>query len=239
MAQLKKFRDTRSSSSSSGEARDSHSPGMPRLFWFLLALFTVEAALVWHGRVPGFDRRFTDDLVQRPGAPLFRLGESIGLLGSGGAVVAVSLVIGLIVWRRFRDPILAAVTPVAAGSAGFLEIVCKQIVGRLRPFTAVFTGESGFGFPSGHTTGFTAMVVAATGAFLLLGVGVHRRRTVWSAAAAVSVLVGLGRILVGAHYVLDVTAGLALGGVCSLTVLRVATGELVQRITRAVRRRIV
>ena len=59
-----------------------------------------------------------------------------------------------------------------------------------------------FGFPSGH-----ASAVATFGVYALLA---YRRRASW--ALALIVLGGLSRIYLGAHWVMDVLGGWALGG---------------------------
>ncbi len=59
-----------------------------------------------------------------------------------------------------------------------------------------------FGFPSGH-----ASAVATFGVYALLA---YRRRASWSLALVL--LGGLSRIYLGAHWVLDVLGGWALGG---------------------------
>ena len=189
----------------------------------LIALAVV-SVFVWHGRVIAPDATLTADIVQRPGSVLFRVGEVLSLPGSGAAVLVVSLVIAAVVWHRSRDLVLAAVVPLAGAVGGVGELVAKQVVERLRPPTAVFTGESGYGFPSGHTTGFVAMVVAAV---VVLGATRARRLGLgqsgaWVRAAVAAFLaigVGLGRVFVGAHYVGDIVGGVLLGTVCASSVL--------------------
>ena len=173
-------------------------------------------ALAWHGRVSGLDRTLTGDLVQRPGSMAFDTGKLVSFLGSGGAVMIVALLIAAIVWRRSNDIVLAGVVPLAAGIGGAAELVAKHLVERLRPATAAFTGEAGFGFPSGHTTGFVALAVAALA--MLSARSVVRRRANRVAVATVAVLsvaVGAARVVVGAHYAFDIAAGMLLGVLCA------------------------
>ena len=173
-------------------------------------------ALAWHGRVSGLDRTLTGDLVQRPGSMAFDTGKLVSFLGSGGAVMIVALLIATIVWRRSGDIVLAGVVPLAAAIGGVTELVAKHLVERLRPATAVFTGEAGFGFPSGHTTGFVAMAVAALA--VLSARSVLRRRAHHVAVVTVvvfAVAVGVARVAVGAHYVFDIAAGMLLGVLCA------------------------
>ena len=128
----------------------------------------------------------------------------------------VALLIATIVWRRSGDIVLAGAVPLAAAIGGVTELVGKHLVERLRPATEVFTGEAGFGFPSGHTTGFVAMAVAALAVLSARSVvrrGAHRVAVVTVVVFAVAV--GVARVAVGAHYVFDIAAGMLLGVLCA------------------------
>ena len=189
----------------------------------LAAVFIGAAALAWHGHVTSFDRTLTADVVRRPGGPLFRLGDGFSTVGSGAVVAVVGLGFALVVWLRSRSLRFAMITPVASAVAATAELVGKHVVGRVRPPTAFYTGVAGFGFPSGHAAGFAAMAVAMAAVIGLVGSLATVRRVVWFAAIAASAAVGLARIVVGAHYFVDVVGGLALGGFCALVTLVVAS----------------
>jgi membrane-associated phospholipid phosphatase len=88
------------------------------------------------------------------------------------------------------------------------------------PFVAGEIDSSGFSFPSGHATGSTA-VYGALG--VLLAVGRRRRR--YLLAGTVIVLVSFSRVVLQVHYLRDILAGMALGGVLLLVGLRVARGD--------------
>jgi membrane-associated phospholipid phosphatase len=170
--------------------------------------FVALATIDWHRMTPlSLDARLTNDLVGRPASGWFRIGDDISLIGSGGVVVILAVIAAALLWRVRRDVIGAVIVIGAAGAGGVGEVVAKALIARPRPATMTFTGESGFGFPSGHTTGFTALAVG-----LALVLSAHKVKAWhWAAAAGLSVAVAIGRVAVGAHYVFDVLAGLAFG----------------------------
>ncbi|MBI5513424.1 MAG: phosphatase PAP2 family protein [Deltaproteobacteria bacterium] len=87
--------------------------------------------------------------------------------------------------------------------------VAKHLVRRVRPWVALadrdvhvfWTHEAGFSFPSGHTTAAWALATAVT---------VHWPRLGF-VALPLATLVGVSRVVVGAHYPGDVAAGMVLG----------------------------
>lgn len=201
---------------------------------FCAAVFLVAALLARHGRVPGFDRSLTARLVRTKGSALFRFGDLVSTVSSGPVAGGLAVAFGAVVWWRTRDLLLAAITPVAGLLGAVTELVAKSAVSRLRPPTAVLTGESGNGFPSGHTTGFTALVVAALITLGLLGVRARTRRVAEIVAIVAAVTVALSRVMVGAHYALDALAGLALGALCALVTVIVAGVPAVARVAQRV-----
>ncbi|MFT4884773.1 MAG: membrane-associated phospholipid phosphatase [Natronomonas sp.] len=69
-------------------------------------------------------------------------------------------------------------------------------------YAAAATG-TGFGFPSGHAVGAT---VVYGGIALLIGT-----QRAYASAAALAVVVALSRVILGVHYLVDVTVGAAVG----------------------------
>lgn len=75
----------------------------------------------------------------------------------------------------------------------------------VRPIYAAATHASGYGFPSGH-----AVVTTATYLPLAEVLPVSTRRRRYAAAVAIIAAVGLSRVALGVHYLVDVLAGVAL-----------------------------
>lgn len=182
----------------------------PQMWWAMVG-FASFTLINWHRRRPDvFDSSLTARLVARPSTAPFLVAEVFSSVGSVGSVVVIALVTAVGV-SRYRSDFSASIPILlAAGVGGLSEFVLAGIIARPRPLTAGLTGESGFGFPSGHTTVFSAVAVALV---LTLGTtelkGTIRSNSV--VAAVASCAVAVSRVVVGAHYLFDVIGGLALG----------------------------
>jgi PAP2 superfamily len=133
---------------------------------------------------------------------------------------------GLLVAFGVPDRRMGCAGVAAALRAGGVPV--GQVTGPLatakgsRPFEAV-TGDGralfGASFPSGHAIAASVTVVAAVIALIPAG----RRRTWWGAAAvAFSIVMGLSRAYLAAHWLSDATAGILLGTSCALVTALVA-----------------
>jgi membrane-associated phospholipid phosphatase len=129
----------------------------------------------------------------------------------GMPIMAVLAMTVLAVRRRSWTPVLL-VTASGLGSL-LMTVAGKDIIGRHRPplSDAVPPFEYSPSFPSGHT--LNATVIAGVIGYLLW----LRRHTIAAKVAAIAVpiviaiVVGLSRVLLGAHWFTDVLAGWLLG----------------------------
>ncbi len=118
----------------------------------------------------------------------------------------------------FRDREDAALLVGASLSAFALVVALKGLFALPRPPLAVQLDPhygSGYGFPSGHALGSTAVY---GGIAVLLDK--WRRSARLAAAAAVVAVVSFTRVALGVHYLVDVVAGVAVGAVVVAGVLR-------------------
>lgn len=95
-----------------------------------------------------------------------------------------------------------------------LTPMLKNIVCRTRPFDSEsgilnLRDVDGYSFPSGHSSASSAMIGGVAYEY-----GKGKRRWLWAIGIGVPVLVALSRNYLGAHYITDVVAGLALGYGC-------------------------
>ncbi|GAA4630727.1 phosphatase PAP2 family protein [Actinoallomurus vinaceus] len=122
------------------------------------------------------------------------------------------IVLALAAWLLFRGARrLAAWAAVNVLVAGVLSAGLKTAVGRPRPvLLSPIAHSGGTSFPSGHAL----MTVVGTTTIVLIMLPVLRgawRAVAWTAAAVLSVVSGMCRVLLGVHYVSDVVAGWILG----------------------------
>lgn len=138
-----------------------------------------------------------------PGLDRFLL--AVTDLGYGGFVVPfdVLLVLALLLWRRVREALFAAL---ALGGSGLLNVGAKQVFARARPdLWESLSPEHTFSFPSGHAMG--AMTLAWV--LVLLAWRTRWRWPVLLLALPFALLVGLSRVYLGVHFPSDILAGWA------------------------------
>ena len=134
----------------------------------------------------------------------------LSLLGGTAGVILVSVVAGVVEYRRLPDRAVPALLVATVLGQFAVTNGIKEIVERARPDISQLTGFAGSSFPSGH-----AAAAAATFAVVALLVGRRRSRStravIAGVAVAVAVIVAGTRVLLGVHWLTDVLAGLAVG----------------------------
>ena len=149
--------------------------------------------------------------------PLTAIAKVLNVLGHEYVTLPVRIAIaGLLALRRWwwHLAAFAAAMVISEVLIGLL----KGIYSRARP-PASLVATSGASFPSGHAVAASVTAVAAVIALVPPG----RRRAWWAAAAVVfSILMGLSRAYLGAHWLSDAVAGIFLGTSCALVTALVA-----------------
>jgi undecaprenyl-diphosphatase len=149
----------------------------------------------------------------------------VAKLYANDGVVLFGVLILLAVWLARRTGTRALAQSLLAGAGPLLAVALNQpivhLVDEPRPFTRVphalvlVHRSVDASFPSDHATMAGAVAVG-----LLLA-----SRRLGYLATALAVLMAADRVYVGAHYPLDVVAGLAFGGVVA-GILQLATSPL-------------
>jgi len=188
--------------------------GMPRrdaltTLFVGLATVVVFVGVAYHSTkapIQRLDDRFLRVMVSNRASAFTAIAHFFNVLGLVYVIWPIRLVIAGFLglrrrWWHFASFLSAVV--LSEISIGLL----KALYDRPRPPGAlVHTTASSF--PSGHAVAATVTVVAGVIAFFPEG----RRRYVWGAAAVgFSVLMGLSRAYLGAHWLSDAVAGILLG----------------------------
>ena len=197
----------------------------------VLALTAAVFALAADHGVMAHVQRVDDSwlrlMVSNRSAPVTAIAKFLNVLGLVYVTLPVRIAIaGFLALRRRWWHMAAFVAAVVLS-----EILIGTLKGsydRARP-PGSLVATSGASFPSGHSIAASVTVVAAVIALVPLG----RRRVAWGAAAAgFSILMGVSRAYLAAHWLSDAVAGILLGWSCALLVA-VTVNELQGRWGRA------
>ena len=199
--------------------------GHPRQAAFLTAGVVALTAVLFalaadHGtmaRIQRLDDTWLRLMISGRAPPLTATAKVFNVLGLVYVTLPVRLALaGYLALRRWWWHLAAFTAAVVVSEA--LIGPLKDLYDRARP-PGSLVATSGASFPSGHAVAASVTVLAAVIALVPPG----RRRTLWGAAAVTfSVLMGLSRAYLGAHWLSDATAGILLGTSCALVTALVA-----------------
>jgi membrane-associated phospholipid phosphatase len=192
----------------------------------VLALTAVVFALAaGHGtmaRIQRLDDAWLRLMISRRTPPLTAVAKVFNVLGLVYVTLPVRIALAGYLALRRRWWHLAAFTAAIVLSEVLIGPL-KNIYDRARP-PGSLVATSGASFPSGHAIAASVTVLAAVIALVPAG----RPRALWAAAAvAFSILMGLSRAYLAAHWLSDATAGILLGTSCALLTALIAS--LLQR----------
>jgi membrane-associated phospholipid phosphatase len=175
-----------------------------------LTAFGFVLALVWSsGGTDSFDAAITLDVIGLRSPQVTPLARSITALGAFPAVVGVTVLIAVVLWRRTRSIGLSLALPTAVVVTAGLVYLLKSAVSRPRPpiHTLLGVPSTDFSFPSGHTTNGSVVYLLSA---LLLATTLERRwqrRLLVVLGGLIGLAVGLTRVYLGFHWATDVVAG--------------------------------
>ncbi|MDF2560550.1 MAG: phospholipid phosphatase [Microbacterium sp.] len=189
------------------------------LLWWgvaLLALATVLGAVVVfvYPETPGFDHWWNEAVAGIRGDWILQFALVMDWIGGGWVAifgVPVLAILALVLARRWRSAVFAAVCFVA--SAGAVQLL-KQLFGRARPEDMLVVSDYG-SFPSGHTANaatialviwvlFPRVWTAILGGLWVLAMALSRTflSVHWATDTLGGALVGAGVVLVLAAWLL-------------------------------------
>jgi undecaprenyl-diphosphatase len=173
------------------------------------------ALIVHHGvGYLRFDRRVLHLFRSHHRAPgILDVARALADLGTIQTLVVIAAIAAVALRARRVHPVLCAAPLVSLLLTGLLVEIAKLTIPRASPNTYRRLGSVGGGsFPSGHAADTTALAV---GVAIVLGAVLLRRPAervlVFGGAAAVSIAVGISRLVLGVHWPTDVLAGWAIG----------------------------
>jgi membrane-associated phospholipid phosphatase len=204
---------------STGEviARDVHDEhpllGAPRrdlggtiLLSALTAALFILMATSAKDHIQRLDDAFLQRMLSIRSAPLTDVAKVLNVLGSAAVTLPARLLVaGFLAFRRRWWHLAAFVSAVIASEISITLV--KALYHRSRPPGTLVTVH-GSSFPSGHAVAASVTAVAAIIALFPEG----PRRFWWGAAAALfSLVMGLSRAYLAAHWLSDAVAGVLLG----------------------------
>jgi membrane-associated phospholipid phosphatase len=131
-------------------------------------------------------------------------------LGGTPYLIVVMTIVGLVEWRRRRDPTSFLFLLAVGVGVTAINNSLKWLIMRDRPTVVHLMDAAGSSFPSGHSAAAAACWMAMA---VVVGRWVPRRARPWVAASAVAIAgaVAASRALLGVHWLTDVIAGLLVG----------------------------
>jgi membrane-associated phospholipid phosphatase len=189
----------------------------------LFAALTV-AVLAWN-EADRLDVRLVTRVNEASPDALVDVMRVLTYLGSVVVLGPLALLAGTVLVRR-GYPRAAAYVFAAFLSGQLVAQSVKRLVERGRPeLDEPFVLLSTYSFPSGHAFGAATTWGALAVVAWSLDPDRRRRALVSAGAATVVAVVAASRVVLGAHFVLDVLAGVA-GGVAVLAALLLVLGPL-------------
>lgn len=185
------------------------------------AVFAAAAAVAL--RSPRtLDERVLAWLAERRSQGLTTFFELLSTLGSWVVLTPLTIlaVALLLVLRRRWSALLVGLCMTLEA---VLDPALKSLVGLPRPGIDMAVKQvSGHGFPSGHAMAAATLSVA----LLVVAWPTRWRRPAIAGAVAWTVLIGLSRVYLGAHWPSDVVGGWAAGGALALGLCALLAGTL-------------
>lgn len=196
----------------------------PRVRWAVitaaLAVFLVLALLLAFGStLAAFDLQVTQFLQARRTPWLSRAMLFVTDAHETVRILAATALLAL--WFLYRGDRAAAATLAVVPAGQLLNVGLKHLFQRARPVVPEpLVHLATYSFPSGHAVASTLFYGTVCALVLQRVRSPAWRAVAVAGAVAMVLLVTFSRVYLGAHYLSDVVAGIAVGTACVVGVLR-------------------
>jgi membrane-associated phospholipid phosphatase len=185
------------------------------------AFAALAAAVLFWERADRLDVRFVSWVHRTAPETLVDVMEVLTYAGSAAILGPLAIAAGVLFLRSGRSGAALFVLVAFAGSQ-LIDQGLKAVFRRGRPdLEDPFVQLTTYAFPSGHAFGATATYGALALVLASAAAGRYRRLALLLAAATLILVVGASRVILGRHYLLDVSAGIV-GGVALVSALLLA-----------------
>lgn len=140
------------------------------------------------------------------------LAAKVSYLAQSMVMATLGLLIGCLLWlKKYRTEAVVYLLSIAGN--GLLNTAIKMIAQRARPpHLHGFAIETGYSFPSGHSSG--AMATYAMLAFILCQITAKRWHLLWVLLASTLIVsIGYSRLYLQVHFMSDVISGFTSGSI--------------------------
>lgn len=173
----------------------------------LMTLFLLLAFLVINDKTSVFDEVFYNMLVRNQF--LDKLMKIITNFGSFIFLLIMSIILFLVI----KDKRTGLAIPIGVLGIAVINYTIKNIIKRVRPVGIALIDETGYSFPSGHTS--SSVVFYGLIMFIVLKYIKDKRKKaiICSLLISIMILIGLSRIYLGVHYATDVLGAMILSSI--------------------------
>jgi len=181
----------------------------------LIALFAFIAVITLTGAIYGMESGFYYDFLVEHRTPfLTGLMRTVVLKGMAPFLIGVALLFEIMPKTRHKFGFQAAL---AVGLSPLINIILKAMFNRPRPMDYIVHG-TGSSFPSGHAFSAASFFVTAIIVVLLCVKDKRIKIPAVILLALCPFIASLSRVYLGAHYIGDTLAGMALGTALAITI---------------------
>lgn len=128
----------------------------------------------------------------------------------GDAAVTLPLALTIVFWLLWRRAWRDALYWLGALGFGMIAVTIIKLMSQVPRPVSLYSGAEFYSFPSGHAT-MSTVIYGLLAVFIASSLRPNWRWPVYACATLIIIAISFSRLYLGAHWLADVTAGLALG----------------------------